>query len=56
MDSITSVMVKEAADKKAKGMRVEKGFLDCLIKEKKKEFGVVSDISKKTIQNLCPGV
>ncbi len=51
MDAITSVMVNETAGKKAKGMRVEKGFLDRLIKEKKKEFGVVSDISKKTIQN-----
>ena len=51
MDVITSVMVNETAGKKAKGMRVEKGFLDRLIKEKKKEFGVVSDISKKTIQN-----
>jgi hypothetical protein len=51
MNAIVEVYAKEVSCKKKEGKRVQKGYLDRLINEKKHEFSVEDQISKKTIHN-----
>lgn len=50
VNDITYHYATELTARKAEGKRVAKGFLDALIKEKKKEFGVGVTIDLKMIQ------
>jgi hypothetical protein len=51
MNAIVKLYAKEASSKKEEGIRVQKGYLDSLIDNKKKEFGVDERVAKKTIRN-----